>query len=58
MKPAEKIASITKYVEDQKIRLSSPTPEKHKSHPAAHKAYLELEIKKANKTIEFLKAKV
>lgn len=57
MKPAEKIASLTKYVDDHKARLSSPTPEKHKNHPEAYKSYLNLEITKANRTIEKLRSK-
>lgn len=57
MKPAEKIASLTKYVADHQARLSSPTPEKHKSHPEAYKAYLSLEITKAQRTIDKLKSK-
>lgn len=58
MKPAEKIASLTKYVQDHQVRLTSPTPEKHKEHPEAYKAYLSLEIVKANRTIDKLKSKV
>ena len=58
MKPAEKIASLTKYVQDHQTRLSSPTPEKHKTHPKAHKEYLALEITKANRSIEKLKTKL
>jgi hypothetical protein len=58
MKPVEKIASLTKYVQDHQARLTSPTPEKHKAHPEAHKAYLKLEIAKATKAIEQLKTKL
>lgn len=57
MKPAEKIQSLTKYVEEHKARLTAPVSEKHAAHPEAHKAYLALEIKKAEKTIEKLKSK-
>ena len=57
MKPAEKIASLTKYVNEHKNRLSSPTPEKHKNHPDAYKAYLSLEITKAQRTIDKLLTK-
>lgn len=58
MKPVEKIASLTKYVQDHQARLAAPTPEKHKTHPEAYKAYLNLEITKANRTIEKLKTKL
>ena len=57
MKPAEKIQSLQKYVSEHKARLVSPTPEKHANHPEAYKAYLSLEIKKAEKTIEKIKSK-
>jgi len=58
MKPSEKIASLTKYVQDHQARLTSPVPEKHKSHPEAYKAYLNLEIVKANRSIDKLKSKL
>lgn len=57
MKPAEKIQSLTKYVEEHKARLAAPVTDKHSNHPEAYKAYLSLEIKKAEKTIEKLKSK-
>lgn len=55
MNVPEKIASLTEYVNKHKARLTSPVPEKHKNHPEAHKAYLQLEITKASRTIERLK---
>ena len=55
MKPAEKLTSLTKYVNNLQNRLTSPPNEKHKNHPESLKDYLRLEIKKANRTIEKLK---
>lgn len=55
MKASEKLQSLLKYRADHEARLSAPTPEKHKNHPEAYKAYLNLEIKKATVTIEKLK---
>lgn len=57
MKPAEKIQSLTKYVEEHKARLAAPVSDKHKSHPEAYKAYLNLEIKKAERSIDKLRNK-
>jgi hypothetical protein len=56
MKAPEKLQSLTRYIEEHKARLASPTPEKHKNHPEAYKAYLELEIKKAQRTIDRMRS--
>ena len=40
----EKQASLSKYVQELKNRMSSPIPAKHAGHPATFKAFLEKEI--------------
>lgn len=54
MNPVEKIASLTKYINEHKSKLTSPVPEKHKNHPESYKDYLKLEITKAQRTIDKL----
>jgi hypothetical protein len=41
-----KKARLTKYVEDQKKRLSSPVPKKHEHRPEVYKDMLMLDIRK------------
>lgn len=41
----EKITSLTKYADGLRNSLSSPTPSKHESHPAAYTQFLERELK-------------
>lgn len=56
MKATEKLASLTNYIEAHKARLAAPTPEKHAKHPEAYKAYLQLEITKAQRTIDKMRS--
>jgi flagellar biosynthesis chaperone FliJ len=58
MKPAEKIQSLTRYVNDLQNRLAAPITAKHASHAEYFKDYLKLEITKATRSIEKLKTKV
>lgn len=55
MKSNKKLESLNKYVVLLNNRLTSPPNEKHKNRPEALKTYLELELKKANRSIEKLK---
>lgn len=56
MKASEKAQSLLSYIEAHKSRLAAPTPEKHKNHPEAYKAYLQLEIKKAERTLDKMRS--
>ena len=51
----EKLQNLTKYADNVKSKLSSQTPEKHKSHPAEYKQYLERELVATTKKIDALK---
>lgn len=48
----EKLKSLAKYKMDIQNRLSSDTPEKHKTHPKEFKQYLERELADVNAKIE------
>lgn len=51
----EKIQSLTKYVEDMKQRLVSPTvPERRKNQEVEYRKWVATEIKKTSKKIEDL----
>jgi hypothetical protein len=41
----EKLASLTKYVQQIKQKLDSGTPPKHEGRPAEYKAFLERELR-------------
>lgn len=51
----EKIESLTRYVNDMKNRLTGAVPEKRKGHEESYYKFLNLEITKANRTLDKLK---
>lgn len=48
----EKLVSLKRYLDHLTNRLSSPTPEKHQSHPQTYKAFLENEIRLVSSQLE------
>lgn len=54
-KNAEKITSLTKYVEDIETRLKGKPSKKHAENEAGWRAFLEIDLKKAKAKLENLK---
>lgn len=54
----EKLASLLRYEQDLKNKLSDPTPDKHSGHAVAYQAYLKNELRLVQATIEKLKLEV
>ena len=48
----EKLASLTKYVNDLKSKLSSPIPSKHAESPKGYLNFLKFEIERTQATID------
>ena len=51
---SDKIKRLTKYLDGIKLKLSSPTPDKHKHRPSQYKEYLEKEKRMTEKAISSL----
>lgn len=51
----EKLASLNKYAQDLKNKLSSPVPAKHKNRPQSYKNFLTHELSLVNSKLEAAK---